>query len=522
MVLPQPAVAMEADAQIEGLFSAFELVRAALPVVIILALLPLVWLFAHTYIERGITRLRPHAKHSTLADDRVLASAHLWLRIFIWYSIFVFGVGLIAIFDHAPTEQVRRALLFDPYWGLQAHYGIISSALLLWGIISVIIETSHRFMAYLSNALPALKPRHALSPRAAFTIEIFIKYFLISLGALVTFVLAVASTRIILGTPITDSATESITTFLAHNSNKIAFLVLFLFVSLFLWRLIGIFFDDFGAKATHLDPKIVSLAKRTFSGGFLFLVGLILLFSLMGLAGLSNEGFLLVGVLLTFLILAVAVASTSSLRNIFSGVVLLYERPFHEGDRVIILEDTICDIQDVGLLVTKARTLRGEIVTVPNNKILEHPVVNFSSSGDYAISLVVAVPRRVAFGTVRELLTRAALATPGIIHAITPEVFAIGLEVDNIVYDLQAYTESAQQARRLKSTLLYNIEHVFAEADIRVIGSADDSFEMGQLHSVKELEQHHWRDNGGDRPTHDPGAPPSSSSSSESVRTSRS
>ena len=72
MVLPQPAVAMEADAQIEGLFSAFELVRAALPVVIILALLPLVWLFAHTYIERGITRLRPHAKHSTLADDRVL------------------------------------------------------------------------------------------------------------------------------------------------------------------------------------------------------------------------------------------------------------------------------------------------------------------------------------------------------------------------------------------------------------------------------------------------------------------
>ncbi len=481
---------MQADSQIEGLFAAFDLVRAALPVVILLALVPLVWLFAQTYIERGIGRLRPHAKVSTIADEQVLTTAYLWLRIFSWYTIVVFGIGLVALVDHEPTQQVRRALVLNPYWGLQAHYGILSTVLLLWGIISVIIEVSHRFMAFLSNSLPALKPRHALSPRAAFTIEIFIKYFLISLGALVTFVAAVAATRTIFGAPITESLTAGITSFLATNSNKIAFLALFLFVSLFVWRLIGIFIDDFGAKATHLDPKIISLAKRTFSGGFLFLVTLILLFSLMGLAGLSNEGFLMVGVLLTFLVLGVAIASTSSLRNVFSGMVLLYERPFHEGDRVKILGDIICDVQDIGLLVTKARTLRGEVITIPNNRILEHPVVNFSGSGDYAVSLVVAVPRRVGFFAVSELLTRAALATPGIIHAITPEVFAVGLEADNIVYDLQAYTESAQQARRLKSTLLYNIEHIFHEAEIPVVGSADDSAEIGQVHSVQQLEHH--------------------------------
>lgn len=66
------------------------------------------------------------------------------------------------------------------------------------------------------------------------------------------------------------------------------------------------------------------------------------------------------GLLFTF-------GSTGSLSNIIAGLVLTYTRAYKIGDRVM-LGDILGDVIEKSLLVTRIRTIKNEIISIPNLK----------------------------------------------------------------------------------------------------------------------------------------------------------
>ena len=76
-----------------------------------------------------------------------------------------------------------------------------------------------------------------------------------------------------------------------------------------------------------------------------------------------------------------SLGSSTAIANMVAGLVITYMRPFKIGDRVKIAETT-GDVVEKTLLVTRIRTPKNEIITIPNSSILSGNTVNFSSAAD--------------------------------------------------------------------------------------------------------------------------------------------
>ena len=80
-----------------------------------------------------------------------------------------------------------------------------------------------------------------------------------------------------------------------------------------------------------------------------------------------------------FLGVLLSLGSSSAISNIIAGAILTYMRPFKIGDRVKI-SDTVGDVVEKTLLVTRVKTIKNVEVTIPNAMVLGSHIVNYSSS----------------------------------------------------------------------------------------------------------------------------------------------
>ncbi|MCF8069762.1 MAG: mechanosensitive ion channel family protein [Desulfobacterales bacterium] len=73
--------------------------------------------------------------------------------------------------------------------------------------------------------------------------------------------------------------------------------------------------------------------------------------------------------------LAVALASKESIANFFGTITILFDQPFHVGERITIDKyDGV--VESVGLRSTRIRTLSGHLVTIPNEKVVNSSIEN--------------------------------------------------------------------------------------------------------------------------------------------------
>jgi small-conductance mechanosensitive channel len=75
--------------------------------------------------------------------------------------------------------------------------------------------------------------------------------------------------------------------------------------------------------------------------------------------------------------LAFAIAAKDTIANFFGSAIIIADRPFKTGDKIKIGSD-IGVITNVGIRSTKIRTIYDTILTVPNNKITQEMIDNYS------------------------------------------------------------------------------------------------------------------------------------------------
>ncbi|MCK5849363.1 MAG: mechanosensitive ion channel family protein [Kiritimatiellae bacterium] len=73
--------------------------------------------------------------------------------------------------------------------------------------------------------------------------------------------------------------------------------------------------------------------------------------------------------------LAIALAGQDTIKNFFGSIVIVADKPFEIGDRIVI-DGHDGPVESVGFRSTKIRTLAGHLVTVPNAEIVNKTVQN--------------------------------------------------------------------------------------------------------------------------------------------------
>ena len=171
-----------------------------------------------------------------------------------------------------------------------------------------------------------------------------------------------------------------------------------------------------------------------------------------------------------FVGLIISLGSTAVIGNIVAGLVITYMRPFKVGD-MIRLNETIGTVTEKTPFVTRIRTLKNEIVTIPNSFILSSHTTNYTTSANsygLIIHTSIGVDYDVPNAQVHELLIQAARMTKGVLPDREPFVLDKKFEDFYQQYEINAYIKDANAISRIYSDLHYNIQNTFIEAGIEL------------------------------------------------------
>lgn len=201
------------------------------------------------------------------------------------------------------------------------------------------------------------------------------------------------------------------------------------------------------------------------------------------LPGANSEAFKGVSLFLGILF---SLGSTSIVANIVAGVVLTYMLPFRIGDRVQI-GDTVGDVIEKNLLVTRIKTVKNVIVTIPNSSILNNQIVNYSSSitnDPIILHTKITLGYELPWKKVHETLVRAALKSENVLKDPKPFVLQTNLGDFSIEYELNAYSDKPHLQARTYSALHQNIQDECAKVGIEILSPTYHAIRSGRESTI--------------------------------------
>ena len=192
-----------------------------------------------------------------------------------------------------------------------------------------------------------------------------------------------------------------------------------------------------------------------------------------------------------FVGLIVSLGSITVIGNIIAGFVITYMRAFKQGDR-IKLNDTVGNVIEKTAFVTRLRTIKNEIVTIPNSFIMSSQTVNYTSSArtyGLIIHSEVTIGYDAPWRKVHQLLIDAAKATPGVMPEPAPFVLETALSDFYPVYQINAYIQEANNMTTIYSALHQNIQDYFDKAGIEIMSPHYTAFRNGNASTIPKEEE---------------------------------
>jgi small-conductance mechanosensitive channel len=178
--------------------------------------------------------------------------------------------------------------------------------------------------------------------------------------------------------------------------------------------------------------------------------------------------------------------ATGMAGNIFGGLALTFAGTMHVGDRVKI-GDVVGDVLETTMILTRVRSIRNEIVTIPNSTILSGHIVNYSAEArGRGLLLVteVTIGYDAPWRKVHDLLVEAARRTPQILPTPAPFALQKSLNDYHVSYQLCAYTANANAMVLTYGAIHQNIQDCFNEGGIEILSPGYASLRDGNTTTI--------------------------------------
>ncbi len=167
--------------------------------------------------------------------------------------------------------------------------------------------------------------------------------------------------------------------------------------------------------------------------------------------------------------LAVALAAKDTLANMIAGFMIMTDRPFRKGDRILLESGEKGDVYDIGLRSTKILTFDNTLIVVPNQQIINEKVTNLSYP-DPQIRVTVEVG--VAYGSdlkkVKQMLIDICNAHPEVLETPPPVVSLLGFGDSSLDLRVVCRVATWSQQWGVGETLRMTIYEEFGKAKIEI------------------------------------------------------
>ena len=271
---------------------------------------------------------------------------------------------------------------------------------------------------------------------------------------------------------------------------KLFTLVAIVIVTRYTLKLLRFFYEGIHSKRIKVAGLHQELTAPTFQLLRFMVVALALVAAYPFLPGSNSPVFRGITIFAGFLL---SLGSTSLVTNIVSGIVLTYTRGLRIGDRVKI-GGTVGDVLERTLLVTRIRTIKNVVVTIPNGMVLNNEIINYNApmvEEGLILHTTVTIGYDVPWRKVHDLLIQAALATRDIQSEQKPFVLQTSLDDYYVSYELNAYTHAPERMAVIYSELHQNIQDWFNEANVEIMSPGYTAYRDGGDVTIPAQYQHH-------------------------------
>jgi len=293
-------------------------------------------------------------------------------------------------------------------------------------------------------------------------IELVIKYGVVVLGC----------TFLILNFVATTLGSELVITLIfgwfTTHGGRVVLIIASLIAVRIITKFLGTFFEDLKWR-TSFQPDIIDLAGTSTRFLIYLVVGLMVLSSLLTIMGAEELLPLLTSVFSVLFGVGFSFAAAGAIGNFIAGLVLSNWKPYDVGDRVELGNSVHGDVMEFDVLFTKVKTIKEEIISVPNLAVLTNKIMNYSSLGACVIHSSIGVGYEYSRQTVEELLLNAARTTEDVLSDPGPFVLIPELANYVVIYEINGYTDKPNQLAQIYSDLHKNILDTFRAAEIPLI-----------------------------------------------------
>lgn len=207
-------------------------------------------------------------------------------------------------------------------------------------------------------------------------------------------------------------------------------------VCLIVMKLILLIFDKF-VKRSKLDPLVCKILRIAVKALLLFTVVIILLSSL----GVSVSSLVAT---LSVVGVAISLAIQGFLSNVFGGIQIISNKPFHIGDYVEAGGES-GTVREVGLFYTKLDTPDKKLIQIPNSIVANANIINYSSAENRRVDILVSASYDDDVEKVKSVLLNLLKSHSLTLsdEGLTPEVHVSEYSDSYISYTARAWCKSS-------------------------------------------------------------------------------
>ena len=172
-----------------------------------------------------------------------------------------------------------------------------------------------------------------------------------------------------------------------------------------------------------------------------------------------------------FIGVIVSLGSSSIIGNVMAGMVMTYMRPFRVGD-FIKYGDTEGFVIEKTVLVTRIRTRKNDVITIPNSNLMTSQTTNYTfSAHNYGVIVhtKVTIGYDMQWQQIRDLLLAAAAKTSHLQKKPEPFVRITALDDFYVEYEINAYTRKSDLLGDIYSELHQNILDSFHSNGVEIM-----------------------------------------------------
>ncbi len=176
--------------------------------------------------------------------------------------------------------------------------------------------------------------------------------------------------------------------------------------------------------------------------------------------------------------LAVSLALQNCLTNLCGGFIILFSKPFASGDTVEI-DGTLGIVESIGVLYTKMRTFDGKSIFIPNGKVSDTKLVNYTETPTRRIDLKYDISYNESYDKARQIIMTVVMENNMILDEPAP-IIRMGEHKDSsISVDVLVWVNNSDY-NEVKYTLNEQIKHLFDKNEI------DIPFNQLDVHIIEE------------------------------------